>query len=85
MVSSTNVEAVAANNVALQHYGQKVVYGHVTTNSGRQVLVQITFDVMSVRKKKRICALKIHSGTRRQNTIPTFARNSICVTFVHVW
>ena len=23
MVSSTNVEAVAANNVALQHYGQK--------------------------------------------------------------
>ena len=30
MVSSTNVEAVAANNVALQHYGQKVVYGHMT-------------------------------------------------------
>ena len=28
MVSSTNVEAVAASNVALQHYGQKVVYGH---------------------------------------------------------
>ena len=25
MVSSTNVDAVAANNVALQHYGQKVV------------------------------------------------------------
>ena len=23
MVNSTNVEAVAANNVALQHYGQK--------------------------------------------------------------
>ena len=43
-------EAVAANNVALQHYGQKVVYGHVTTNSGRRVLVHITFDVMSVRK-----------------------------------
>ena len=50
MVSSTNVEAVAANNVALQHYGQNVVYGHVTTNSGRRVLIQITFDVMSVRK-----------------------------------
>ena len=32
MVSSTNVEAVAANNVALQHYGQKVVYEHVMTN-----------------------------------------------------
>ena len=49
-VSSTNVEAVAANNVALQHYGQKMVYGHVTTNSGRRILIQITFDVMSVRK-----------------------------------
>ena len=35
MVSSTNVEAVAANNVALQHNGQKVVYGHVMTNSGK--------------------------------------------------
>ena len=36
MVSSTKVEAVATNNVAVQHYGQKVVYGHVMTNSGRQ-------------------------------------------------
>ena len=51
MVSSTNVEAVAANNgAALQHYGQKVVYGHVTTNNGERILIQITFDVMSVRK-----------------------------------
>ena len=50
MVSSINVEAVAANNVALQHNGQKVVCGHVTTNSGRRILIQITFDVMSVRK-----------------------------------
>ena len=50
MVSSTNVEAVAANNVALQHYGQKVVYGHVMTNSGGRILVRITSDVMSVRK-----------------------------------
>ena len=50
MVSSTNVEALAANNVALQRYGQKVVYGHVTTNGGRRILIQITFDVMSVRK-----------------------------------
>ena len=31
MLSSTNVEAVAANNVALQHYGQQVVYGHRRT------------------------------------------------------
>ena len=38
MVSSTNVDAVAANNVALQHYGQNVVYGHVMTNSGRRLL-----------------------------------------------
>ena len=44
------VEAVAANNVALQQYGQKVVHGHVTTNSGRRILIQITLDVMSVRK-----------------------------------
>ena len=43
MVSSTNVEAVAANNVALQDYGQKVVYGHVMTNSGKRILIQITF------------------------------------------
>ena len=41
MVSSTNVEAVAANNVALQHHGQKVVYGHVMTNSGRRIFIQI--------------------------------------------
>ena len=32
-----------------------------------------------------LCALKIHSATRRQNTIPIFARNTICITFVHVW
>ena len=50
MVSSTNAEAVAANNVALQQYGQKVVYGHVLTNSGKRILILITFDVMNVRK-----------------------------------
>ena len=32
-----------------------------------------------------ICALKIHSATRRQYAIPIFARNSIYLTFVHVW
>ena len=31
VVSASNVEAVPANDVALQHYGQKVVYGDVTT------------------------------------------------------
>ena len=35
---------------ALQHYGQKVVYGHVMTNSGKRILIQITFDVMNVLK-----------------------------------
>ena len=50
LVSSSSVEAVAANDETLRHYGQKVVYGHVTTNSGRRILIQITFDVMSVRK-----------------------------------
>ena len=28
----------------------KVVYGHVMTNSGKRILIQITFDVMNVRK-----------------------------------
>ena len=46
-VSGSNVEAVAANDVALQHCGQKVVHGHVAITSSRQVLIQITFDVMS--------------------------------------
>ena len=27
-----------------------MVYGHVMTNSGRRILIQITFDVMNVRK-----------------------------------
>ena len=62
MLSSTNVDAVAANNVALQHYGQKVVYGHVMTDSGKRILIQITFDVMNVRKPRlSTCALK-HRG-----------------------
>ena len=28
--------------MALQHYGLKVVYGHVMTNSGRRILIEIT-------------------------------------------
>ena len=31
-----------------------------------------------------ICAIKIHSATRRQNAIPVFAWISLCFTFVHV-
>ena len=49
MVNASIVEAMAANG-ALQHYEQKVVCGHVTTTSGRQVLMHITFNVMSVHK-----------------------------------
>ena len=41
----------SANDVALHHYGQKVVCGHVTTNSGRRILIQITLDVMNVRTR----------------------------------
>ena len=62
MVSSINVEAVAANNVALQHYGQKVIYGHVITNSGRRILIQITLDVMNVRKPLLSAVALQHRG-----------------------
>ena len=62
MVSSTNVEAVAANNVALQPCGQKVVHGHVMTNSGRRILIQITFDVMNVRKPLLSTSALKHRG-----------------------
>ena len=62
MVSSTNVDAVAANNVALQHYGQKVVYGHVMTNNGKRILIQITFDLMSVRKPLLSTSAPKHRG-----------------------
>ena len=65
MVSSTHVEAMAANNEALRHFGQKVIYGHVTTNSGRRVSIQNTFDVVSVRKP----LLSTHALKRRGVTI----------------
>ena len=59
---STNVDAVAANNVALQHYGQKVVFGHVMTNSGKRIWIQITFDVMNVRKPLLSTSALKHRG-----------------------
>ena len=40
VVNSTNVHAVAANNVPLQPYGQNMVYGHVMTNNGKRILIQ---------------------------------------------
>ena len=42
MVSSFNFEAVAAATLRTE--------SGLTTNSGRRILIQITFDVMSVRK-----------------------------------
>ena len=62
MVSTTNVNAVAGNNVALQHCGQKVVYGHVMTNSSRRILIKITFDVMNVRKPLLSTSALKHRG-----------------------
>ena len=62
MVSSTNVEAVAANNVTLQHYGQKMVCGNVMTKSGKHILIQNTFDVMNVRKTPLSTSALKHRG-----------------------
>ena len=46
----------------LQHSGQKVVYGHVMMNSGKQILIQITFDVMNVRKPLLSTSALKHRG-----------------------
>ena len=73
MVSSTNVDAVEANNVAVQHYGQKVVYGHVMTNSGKRILIQITFFVMNVRK-----TLLITSALKHRSVTTTFKSRFLC-------
>ena len=62
MVISTNVDAAAANNVALQHYGQKVVYGHVMTNSEKRILIQITYEVINVRKPLLSTSALKHRG-----------------------
>ena len=74
MVSSTNVEVVAANNVALQHYGQQVVCGHVMANSGRRILIQITFDVMNVREPLSGTSALKHRGV-------TFSITTMTATF----
>ena len=76
LASSWNVEAVTANHEALRHYELKVVYGHVTTNSCKRVLIQITFAVMNVRKPfLSTCAMK-----RRGVTI-TFNHNYDRISF----
>ena len=63
-VSASNVDA-AANNVVVQHYGQNVVYGHVTTAD--KFLIQVTFDVSVRQPLLSTSALKrrrIICGTR---------------------
>ena len=54
----------------------------IEMNTGRQLSAISPAICNSLRW---ICSLKIHSATRRQNHIPIFARNSKCITFVHVW
>ena len=41
---------------------KKVVYGHVMTNSGKRILIQITFDVMNVRKPLLSTSALKHRG-----------------------
>ena len=91
MVSSTKVEAVAANNVALQHYRQKLVHGHVMTNSGKRILIQITFDVMNVRKPLLNTSALKHRGVTiifidriifRNETVNLISHD--CHSFLHI-
>ena len=59
------------------------MHGHI---QGLARCYQTHFTCHSICDSLRwICALQIHSATRQQNPIPIFARNSVCVTFVHVW
>ena len=41
---------------------KKVVHGHVMTNSGKRILIQITFDVMNVRKPLLSTSALKHRG-----------------------
>ena len=63
VTSVSNIKVVAANDVALQRSGLKVVHGHVTTNRGKRILTRNTFDVMSVRKLLSTSALKCQAVT----------------------
>ena len=87
MVSSTNVDAVAANNVALQHYGQKVVYGDVMTNSGKRILIRITFDVMNVHKPPLSTSALKHRGVTLIFNLETMTVNLVshdCHSYLHI-
>ena len=82
MVSS----AVAANHVALQHYGQKVVYGSVMTNSGRRILIQITFYVStSALKHRGVTIIFNHDYDRiifRNETVNLVSHD--CHSYLHI-
>ena len=56
----------------------------IETNTGVQLSAISPFYTIC-NSSRWICSLKIHSAARRQNPIPIFAWNSICITFVHVW
>ena len=98
-VSLTSVEKLHANETRDKNKssGQLVCRSSTRTHSGTRTMLPNTirdehshtafsnFTCHSICNSLRwICALKIHGATRRQNTIPIFARNSICITFVHV-
>ena len=74
-----SVEAVHEHIQGLERCYQT----HIGTNTGIKLSAIFTCHSMC-NSLRWICASKIHSATRRQNPIPTFARNSTCVTFVHV-
>ena len=57
MVSSTNVDAGWHCNTT-----DKKVYGHVMTNSGKRILIQITFEVLNVRKPLLSTSALKHRG-----------------------
>ena len=78
--SSGFVEAVHGHIQGLARCYQT----QIETNTGIQ-LSAISPAIPFAIRYAGICALKSHSATRRQNTIPIFARNSICITFVHDW
>ena len=64
----------------------EAVHGHIQRLARcHQTQIETNSAIQLCDSLRWICSLKIHSATRRQNSIPIFARNSICITFVHVW
>ena len=63
-------------DVEPQHSGQKVFRRHVTADSGRRVMTQIKFDVMSVREP-----LSSISALKRQEVTISFSHNHDRIIF----